>query len=88
VPGMHRKRSSDGRRSGIHGRNSGGVHSANSEKPFQNQWSWPVFGKSRRNKMATSKEREVKNQKGASRNEDTTDRGRRRNGRQRASSSS
>jgi hypothetical protein len=26
VPSMHRKCSSDGRRSGIHGRNSGGVH--------------------------------------------------------------
>jgi hypothetical protein len=26
VPSMHRKRSSDGRRSRIHGRSSGGVH--------------------------------------------------------------
>jgi hypothetical protein len=26
VPSMHRRRSSDGRRSGIYGRNAGGVH--------------------------------------------------------------
>jgi hypothetical protein len=38
---MHRKRSSDGRRGGIHGRNSGGVH-RQIEKLFQGEWSRSV----------------------------------------------
>jgi hypothetical protein len=38
---MHRKRSSDGRRSGIHGRNSGGVH-RQIQKIFQGEWSQSV----------------------------------------------
>jgi hypothetical protein len=38
---MHRKRSSDGRRSGIHGRNSGGVHQQVQEI-FQGEWSQSV----------------------------------------------
>jgi len=45
MPGMHRKRSSDSRGSGIHGRNSGGVHRPNQkiiQKSFQCEWSWPV----------------------------------------------
>src|SRR5712664_544024 len=37
VPSMHRKRSSDGRRSGIHGRNSGGVH-WEVQEIFQGEW--------------------------------------------------
>src|SRR5580692_11633582 len=41
VPSMHRKRSSDGRRSGIHGRNSGGVH-RQIQKIFQSEWSGSV----------------------------------------------
>jgi hypothetical protein len=35
---MHRKRSSDGRRSGVYGRNSGGVH-RQIQKLFQGAWS-------------------------------------------------
>jgi hypothetical protein len=38
---MHRKRSSGGRRSGIHGRNSGGVHQQVQEI-FQGEWSQSV----------------------------------------------
>src|SRR5580704_3268916 len=41
VPSMHRKRSSDGRRSGIHGRNSGGVH-RQIQRIFQGEWSRSV----------------------------------------------
>src|ERR1700730_9194983 len=41
VPSMHRKRSGDGRRSGIHGRNSGGVH-RQIQKIFQGEWSRSV----------------------------------------------
>jgi hypothetical protein len=42
---MHRKRSRDGRRSGVHGRNSGGVHWPNQkiiQKIFQREWSRSV----------------------------------------------
>src|SRR5580700_450121 len=41
VSSMHRKRSSDGRRSGIHGRNSGGVH-RQIQKISQGEWSRSV----------------------------------------------
>src|SRR5580704_14439062 len=55
---MHRKRSFDGRRSGIHGRSSGGVH-RQIQKGFSGMVS-VCFTKSRRNrrrnKMATSKQ--------------------------------
>src|SRR5580658_5568506 len=41
VPSMHRKRSSDGRRSGIHRRNSGGIH-RQIQEIFQSEWSRSV----------------------------------------------
>jgi predicted dithiol-disulfide oxidoreductase (DUF899 family) len=53
---MHRKRSSDGRRSGIHGRNSGGVHQQVQEM-FQGEWSQSVSENKGEIKMATTEER-------------------------------
>jgi predicted dithiol-disulfide oxidoreductase (DUF899 family) len=60
---MHRKRSGNGRRSGIHRRNSGGVDREGQEI-LQGEWSRSVSKKQRRNKMATRKERDMENRKG------------------------
>src|SRR6267142_4476279 len=57
---MHCKCSSDGRRSGIHGRNSGSVH-CQVQKIFLERV--VSFRKSRRNKMSTSTKRDVENPK-------------------------
>src|SRR5215475_12608898 len=56
---MHRKYSSNARRS--HGRNSEGVH-RQVEKILQSEWSRSV-SQQRRNRMATSKERDMEHSK-------------------------
>jgi hypothetical protein len=60
---MHRKHSSIGRRSRIHGRNSGGVH-RQAQKAFQSESTWSVSENLRGNEMATSKERDKEHGKG------------------------
>src|SRR5579864_7423279 len=64
---MHRKHSSNGRRSRIHGRNSGGVH-RQVQKIFRSESFRSVsennFRKQRRTKMATSKESDKQQGKG------------------------
>src|SRR5215813_2946428 len=55
--------SGNGRRSRIHGRNSGGVH-RQVQNIFQSEWSRSVSEKRRRNKMATNKERDKEHPKG------------------------
>src|ERR1035437_2553402 len=60
---MHRKHSSNGRRSRIHGRNSGGLH-RQVQKIFQSELSRSVSENKGENKMATSKERNKERGKG------------------------
>lgn len=57
MPSMHRKHSNDGRRSRIHGRNSGGVH-RQVPKLSQSDLSRSVSESKEEMNMATSKERD------------------------------